>query len=130
MFNFADATWSMEQGLQYVVPGQSSMEEVDAWWQGVIFDGGGILSYHAVEALLLTLNGLALRGKFIGYDFLFQMPEWEQEEWITKACRQCKKEHKADPEGFPAGGVKDSLDRLRALRKGRAKLKRLAQKEF
>lgn len=130
MFNFTDATWTVEQGLQYSIAGQSSMEEVDLWWQEVTFgSGGGRLSCHGVEMLLLTLKGLALRGKFAGYDFLFQMPDFEQEEWLMKAQRQCRREHKTDPEVFPAGGVKDSLDRLRALRKERAKLKRLAKKE-
>lgn len=130
MFNFTEATWTIEQGLQYSVPGQSNMDVVDAWWQAATFDNGGRrLSYAEAEALLLTLKGLALRGQFTGYDFLFQMPDFEQEEWITKAQRQCRKEHKMNPNVFPAGGVKDSLDRLRALRKERAKLKRLAKKE-
>lgn len=130
MFNFTDVTWSAGEGLKYTAPGQSSMEEVDSWWQEITFGpGGGLLSCHATEVLLLALKGLALRGKFTGYDFLFQMPDWEQDEWIRKAHRQCRREHKADPSAFPAGGVKDSLDRLRALRKERTKLKRLAKSE-
>lgn len=111
-----------QNGSKYTVSGDVNVAEFDAWFEARVYCGRIlVMGVDDLESLLLILQRMHQASKLPGYDFLFEMPEYDRQEWVEKACRKIARLHRDAPDAFPADGIVASFDRLRAWRKAKAK---------
>lgn len=96
----------------------------DSWWQSATYNSYCKIPVDTMSKLLVALQDMVNHGKADDFGFLMQMPEWDREEWIIRAHRDCHKFWQEDPEGFPPCGLAQSFRQVRALRKRRAEEKK------
>lgn len=128
MGELVQSSWDLQSGLRYSVGGYVDVAHWDAWWQQVTYDNYRRLVYSSLMEFRAVLARMFRAGRLKGYEFLMEMPEYEQENWIRRAQCDCNKCWQEDPEGFPPCGIKESFDRIRAVRKERSQAKKEASK--
>ena len=121
MGGFIQHSWTLRGGSKYSVSGEVNASVVDAWFSERVYTGNFRTMYRDLDNFYLLLQRMHQNGNLPGYDFLFQMPDYEREDWIAKACHKLTLLNKENPTAFPADGVVASFDRLRAWRKAKSK---------
>lgn len=112
-------------GYMTYIGGGVDIEQLDAQWIALTYAGRRMLSYKDVDGFLTSISKLISTPGFEDLKFLFDMDDYDREQWVRRAHMQCHKEWLADPEAFPSCGLHESFKRIRALRKERAKLKKM-----
>lgn len=107
------------------IGGPVDIEQLDSWWMQKTYIAYRVFSSRDIEGLLTALSKLSSTSGFEDLKFLFEMDEWERGEWIRRAHRQCHQEFLENSDVFPACGLHESFKRLRALRKERARMKKM-----
>lgn len=118
---FYESGYTLGSGLRYSAAGNADVRAVDAWFQQVVYVQGLPGIVRQAECLLTIVRQLVSRGELPGYEFLNQMPDDDQYEWVQKACTTARRLHRENPNDFPACGVKDSFDMVRRWRKAKPK---------
>lgn len=121
MPNFIKREWSLETGSSYSADGDINLYAWDNWWKRTVYEGDYLMKHSELSSLLLALQRMYLSGYLDGYGFLFEMEASEQERWVRKARRECRKMFEANPTENVPVGIKESLDRVRIARKARSK---------
>lgn len=123
MSGYTDFGTRMRTGITYVADAEVDVQEWDDWFTRYTYELQERLPLNKLGAFCIALQRLFQQGKLEGYNFLFAMCDYDRERWIYRTQRECRRLHALDPSGFPAGGIKDSFDRIRAIRKANRKPK-------
>lgn len=102
----------------------ADVEYWDKWWQDTTYNYYRSIPTETMCKLLVALQDMVNHGKADDFGFLMQMPEYDREDWIRRARRDCHKFWQEDAEGFPPCGLAQSFRQVRALRKRRAEEKK------
>lgn len=108
-----------DNGFVNHVSNSSVFQETESYFMEALDSGLRKLTFHFAMQVGMVLQSEFYRGGFEGYNFLFDMPECERDEWIRKAIRQYYLLHKEDSEKYPCVGFKEAFDCVRAYRKSK-----------
>lgn len=125
MYGNTDSCIMDAHGCITYMTGDVDQEQLDSWWVHHTYSMYRALTYRDLEGIFASISRLASTSGFEDLKFLLEMDEYDREEWIRRAHQQCHKEWLADSEVFPPCGLHESFKRIRALRKERAKLKKM-----
>lgn len=124
--NFIHTDFSLQSGFTYTVQA-ADPNYWDEWWKSITYTCYRRLQATALYSLITALDDLVAQGAVPAAAFLFTMDDWDREQWLIRAHRQCHEFWQKNPEGFPACGIQESFTNLKALRKARAAEKKAAK---